>query len=102
MNKNLLDIYSDYLITKNSYTTATGLSQMLDGQISHDKITRFLNSDNATSKDLWQYIKPNVRKIEESKGGVLILDDSIEEKPYTDENEIVVWHYSHAKHTCVS
>lgn len=101
MNKNLLDIYSDYLITQNNYATATGLSQMLDGQISHDKITRFLNSDIATSKDLWQYIKPNVRKIEESKGGVLILDDSIEEKPYTDENEIVAWHYSHAKHTCV-
>ena len=30
-------------------------------------------------------------------GGVLILDDSIEEKPYTDENEIVAWHHSHAK-----
>jgi hypothetical protein len=42
-----------------------------------------------------------VRKIEESKGGVLILDDSIEEKPYTDENEIIAWHYSNAKHTCV-
>ncbi|MFP3012645.1 MAG: transposase [Rickettsia sp.] len=26
-----------------------------------------------------------------------LLDDSIEEKPYTDENEIVAWHHSHAK-----
>ena len=101
MNKNLLDIYSDYLITQNGHATATGLSQMLDGQISHDKITRFLNSDVATSKDIWQYVKPNIRKIEETTGGVLILDDSIEEKPYTDENEIVAWHYSHAKNTCV-
>ena len=25
------------------------------------------------------------------------MDDSIEEKPYTDENEIVAWHHSHAK-----
>ena len=23
------------------------------------------------------------------------MDDSIEEKPYTDENEIVCWHHSH-------
>ena len=23
------------------------------------------------------------------------MDDSIEEKPYTDENEIVFWHHSH-------
>jgi hypothetical protein len=27
----------------------------------------------------------------------LILDDSIEEKPYTDENDIVGWHYDHSK-----
>ena len=32
---------------------------------------------------------------------MLILDDTIEEKPYTDENEIVSWHYSHAKGRCV-
>ena len=27
----------------------------------------------------------------------MLLDDSIQEKPYTDENEIICWHYSHAK-----
>ena len=27
----------------------------------------------------------------------MIIDDAIEEKPYTDENEIVLWHFSHAK-----
>ena len=101
MNKNLLDIYSDYLIAQNGYATATGLSQMLDGQISHDKITRFLNGTEYSSKDLWEYVKPNIRKIEETTGGVLILDDSVEEKPYTDENELISWHYSHAKKRCV-
>ena len=29
--------------------------------------------------------------------GVLIIDDSIEEKPYTDENDIIAWHYDHCK-----
>jgi hypothetical protein len=28
-------------------------------------------------------------------------DDSIEEKPYTDENDIVCWHFSHAKGRCI-
>ena len=51
MDKKLLDIYSDYLIAQNHYATATGLSELLDGQISHDKITRFLNSKETTSKD---------------------------------------------------
>lgn len=31
-------------------------------------------------------------------GGVLILDDTISEKSYTDENAVNCWHYSHAKH----
>ena len=101
MNMGLLDIYSDYLISQNGYATFTGLSSMLDGQISHDKITRFLNTGFSTSKNLWLYVKPTLRKIERSKGGVLIIDDSIEEKPYTDENELVNWHYSHAKHRCI-
>jgi hypothetical protein len=101
MDKKLLDLYSDYLIAQNQYATATGLSDLLEGQISHDKITRFLNSKEASSKELWEYIKPDIRKIEQDVGGVLILDDTIEEKTYTDENEIICWHYSHAKGRCV-
>jgi phage pi2 protein 07 len=97
MDRHLLDIYSDYLIAQNQYATATGLSDLLEGQISHDKITRFLNKQVLSSKELWEYIKPEVRKMEEPIGGVLILDDTIEEKTYTDENEIICWHYSYAK-----
>lgn len=93
----LLDIYTDYLISQQQQATATGLSLLLDGQISHDKITRFLNNNQFDSKDLWHYVKPAVRRQEQDKGGVLIIDDSIEEKPYTDENDIVCWHFSHTK-----
>ena len=92
----LAEIYSDYLIASFGLTTATGLSQLLDGAISHDKITRFLSTKARTSKDLWQFIKPLIREIE-ADDACLILDDSIEEKPYTDENEIVCWHYDHSK-----
>jgi|SRR5215204_3751744 len=92
----LAEIYSDYLIASFGLTTATGLSKLLDGEISHDKITRFLSSRLKTSKDLWQFVKPIIREIE-TDSGCLIIDDSIEEKPYTDENEIVCWHYDHSK-----
>jgi hypothetical protein len=100
MNK-MLDIYSDYLIAQNQYATAVGLSDLLEGRISHDKVTRFLNGNEFTSRDLWEYVKPDLRKIEEDKGGVLIIDDTIEEKTYTDENELICWHYSHSKGRCV-
>lgn len=59
MNKQLLEIYTDYLTSSFSYTTATGLSILVEG--------------------------------------VIIADDTIEEKPSTDENEIVSWHYDHSK-----
>lgn len=92
----IAEIYSDYLIASFGLTTATGLSKLLDGEISHDRITRFLAGSIKTSKDLWQIAKPIVREVERSDGS-LILDDSIEEKPYTDENDIICWHFDHSK-----
>ncbi len=91
----MLDIYTDYLICQNKHATATGLSDMVDGEFSHDKVTRFLRLNAFDSKMLWAYVKPAVRE-RETQSGVLILDDSIEDKPYTDDNEVNCWHYSHA------
>ena len=96
MDKQLLETYSDYLISSFSYTTATGLSMMVEGEISHDKVTRFLSEEDFTSAKLWKKVKPAVREIE-SEEGVIIFDDTIEEKPSTDENEIVSWHYDHSQ-----
>src|SRR5689334_823594 len=95
MSKSLLDLYTDYLISSFGPTTATGLSQLLAGEISHDQVTRFLNSPAKTSADLWRVAKPLLRQVEHDEG-VLIIDDSIEQKPYTDENELICWHYDHA------
>ena len=91
----LFDRYSDYLISSFGQTTATGLAALLDGPISHDRIRRVLAGTARTSADLWQVVKPLVRAIEDH-AGVLILDDSVSEKPYTDENDIICWHYDHA------
>jgi hypothetical protein len=95
-NQELLDIYSDYLLSSFGPTTATGLSRLVGGSLSHDEITRLLAGEVQSSASWWQRVKPLVRQ-NERKDGVLILDDSIEEKPYTDENEIVCWHYDHSK-----
>ncbi len=53
MDKNLLELYSDYLLSSFGPTTATGLSAHLEGQVSHDQVTRFLSGDAYTSKTLW-------------------------------------------------
>jgi len=93
-NSGLLDLYVDYLIASMSYTTATGMSKMLNNKISHDKITRFLARSNYQPSDLWKISKKIVRN---SDQGYLILDDTISEKPYTDENDIICYHYDHSK-----
>jgi hypothetical protein len=96
MNKAHLELYTDYLLSTFGYATATGLSEMVNGQVSHDQVTRFLSDREYTSKDLWHEVKPMVRKVERNDAA-LILDDTIQEKPYTDENEVMCWHYDHSK-----
>jgi hypothetical protein len=100
LDQQLLDLYTDYLIASTSHTTATGLAELLDHRYSHDKITRFLNQETYSPKRYWQLIKPTVRRIEHDDG-VLDVDDTIEEKPYTDENDIVCWHFDHTSNTHV-
>jgi len=95
-NEKILDLYSDYLISAFGQTTATGFLALLNGEISHDSVQRFLAGERHTSVDLWRVVKPNVRKIESAEG-VLIVDDSIAEKPYTDEYDIICWHYDHSQ-----
>jgi hypothetical protein len=96
MDRELLELYSDYLLSSFTYTTATGLSIMTEGEISHDKVTRFLSEEDFNSKHLWKLIKPTVREIE-TEDGIVAIDDTIEEKPYTEENEIVNWYHDHTK-----
>ena len=89
-----IELYTDYLISGNGYATSTGLSSMLDGEISHDQITRFLSKNKFASKDLWKRVKKTVREVE-SDDACLIFDDTVQEKKWTDESDIMCWHFDH-------
>ena len=80
-----MDLYTDYLLSSFSQVTATGLSNLLEGSLSHDQITRMLSGQEYDSKDLWQEVKSLVRT-HESADACLIFDDTLISKPYTDEN----------------
>ncbi len=95
MDKQQLELYTDYLISNCGYATATGLSAMVDGAVSHNRVTRFLSAREYTSKDLWREVKSRVRQME-GEQGVLIFDDTLCEKAWTDENKVVCWHYDHS------
>lgn len=92
----LLDLYSDYLIASFRMATATGLSELTDQALSHDKISRFLGQEAFTSKDYWHCIKKLVRQVEHPDA-LIKIDDTIEEKPHSTENEIISWHWDHSK-----
>ena len=72
---NTFDLYTDYL-----------------------QVTRMLSNTEFDNKELWLNVKPIVRQ-HETNDACLIFDDSIAHKPYTDENEIICWHYDHCSGT---
>lgn len=96
-----LDIYTDYLISSTGPTSATGLSRVYDGAISHDQVTRLLTNSYLESKDLWSKSKPFIRTAEQAKAledfAVLIVDDCILEKAHTDANAMITSHWDHSE-----
>jgi len=63
-------------------------------------VTRFLGQETYDQKRYWQTIKPLVRRVE-TEEGLLLIDDTIEEKPYTDENDLISYHYDHSQNRMV-
>ena len=94
MNKPMIDLYTDFLLTSTKQTSATRLSTILDGTISHDKITRELSSQALNHDDFWKIIKPTIRQVEEDTASIA-LDDFLLEKPDSQENSTIGFYYDH-------
>ena len=95
-----LDLYTDYLLSSTGQTSATGLSRLFDGQVSHDQVTRWLTSVYLDSRQVWAHAKPLIRQTERALAAddfaVLVVDDSILEKAHTDANALICTHYDHS------
>jgi hypothetical protein len=92
----LLDAYTDFLMICPGQASATFMSDILEGSVSHDQITRLLSSGKVDTQALWKMVKPICHEIQ-SSDGVLIIDDSILPKPHSRINGLVCWHYDHTK-----
>lgn len=92
----LLDLSTDFLATSPNIVSAGLLSEVLNNEHSHDRITRMLAQNALDQKQYWQIVKPTIRKIEKADG-VISIDDTISEKPYSTENELISWHFDHTK-----
>ena len=93
-NPQILDVYTDFLLSSFAIVTATGLAQLLDNGYSHDQISRFLSQGKFDNKDFWKCVKRLIRQVE-TDTSILVIDDTLEEKPHSTENELICWHFDH-------
>ena len=72
-------MYIWYLLSEPSYTSCSRLASIMDG-VSHDSVNRFLERESYTPQDLFNEVKAEITL----EGGVLSVDDSVLDKPYSD------------------
>jgi hypothetical protein len=89
--------YVEYLISTPINYTCTNLAKHLEG-VSHDAITDYLSHERLTARHVWELVHG---LIHESSEAFLIVDDSVQDKHYSQKIEMVKRQYSGAKHGLV-
>lgn len=89
-----MPMYISFLISEPNYPSCCHLAEVMN--ISHDSVDRFLQRENFTPKDLFDQAKQQL----DLKGGVVSVDDSVLDKPYSQYMAFVDYFWS-GKHHCV-
>jgi hypothetical protein len=88
-------MYIGFLLSEPNATSCLRLSSLLN--ISHDSVNRFLHRENYSSKDMFDEAKSTLDLI----GGILSIDDSVLDKPYSHYIGYVGYYYSGKHHAVV-
>lgn len=89
--------YIQFLIhTPVNYTSTTLAAHTK--HISHDVVSDFLAKSRSTARDIWELTRALITNKED---GFLIADDSVQNKQYSDNIELVKLQYSGAEHGLV-
>lgn len=91
----LMDLYSDFLASSPNIASASVFAAVLNNSYSHDAITRMLAQPELDQQSYWRSIKKQVRALESDQGSIAV-DDFLEHKPHSRENELISWHFDHA------
>jgi hypothetical protein len=89
--------YVEYVISTPINYTCTNLAAHLE-QVSHDAVNDYLRREKHTSHTLWEFAQPLINNCEES---FLVLDDSVQDKSYSQKIEMVKLQYSGNTHSLV-
>ena len=87
--------YIEYLLATPGNYTCTNLADHLEGEQaqSHDAISDFLRQEKLTPRGLWQMVQP---LLQDGPQSYLIFDDSVQDKRYSHQIELVKLQYSGA------
>lgn len=86
--------YCQYLLSSQINYTITNLAEHLES-ISHEAINYYLKTEKLTPRLLWDNVK---EVVEPDDNGYIIFDDSVLDKRYSEEIEIVRRQYSGNEH----
>jgi SRSO17 transposase len=89
--------YIEYLLNTPVNYTCSNLAEHLDG-VSHDAVSDFLQRGRVTANRVWELVEPLLNNTEEA---VLIVDDSVQNKQYSQQVGLVQRQYSGAEHGLV-
>ena len=89
--------YIEYLLSTPINYTCSNLSEHLE-KVSHDSVTDFLQNSKFTPKELWELVK---NRIDDSEEAFLLVDDSVQNKQYSQVIETVKLQYSGNEHGLV-
>src|SRR6185295_12172318 len=89
--------YVEYLVCTIGNYTSSNLAEHLD-EVSHDVITDYLSNERHTARGLWELVSG---LIQDSSEAFMLLDDSVQNKRYSQFIELVKLQYSGAAHGLV-
>ena len=89
--------YVEYLICTIGNYTSSNLAEHLD-EVSHDVVTDYLRSEHFTAHSLWELA---AKLIQDSPEAFILVDDSVQDKRYSQFIELVKLQYSGAEHGLV-
>lgn len=78
-------MYVSYLLSDPCYISCTRMSDVME-TLSHDSVNRFLDRERFSPQDLFDEEKDKIEYV----GGVLSVDDSVLDKPYSDPNKVAL------------
>ena len=91
------DLYCTFLKVTSQRYSALSLSEVAPYEISHDSISRWIESAHCRPKDIWNEARSHVL----GSDGIIVADETVLNKSRSQKIELVRWQYSGDEHDII-